>query len=66
MGNPDDNFVSWFVGLSPDDPVWDPTTFTKNRDRLQNGRRVHEVHDQASEPSSGQTTIVHRKMLVRQ
>jgi transposase len=27
----------WFVGLSPDDPVWDPTTFTKNRERLQNG-----------------------------
>ena len=27
----------WFVGLSPDDPVWDPTTFTKNRDRLQSG-----------------------------
>lgn len=24
----------WFVGLSPDDPVWVPTTFTKNRDRL--------------------------------
>ena len=27
----------WFVGLSPDNPVWDPTSFTKNRDRLQNG-----------------------------
>ena len=27
----------WFVGLSPDEPVWNPTTFTKNRDRLQNG-----------------------------
>lgn len=27
----------WFVGLSPDDLVWDPTSFTKNRDRLQNG-----------------------------
>ncbi len=27
----------WFVGLSPDDPVWDPTVFTKNRDRLQKG-----------------------------
>lgn len=27
----------WFVGLSPDDPVWDSTTFTKNRERLQNG-----------------------------
>jgi Transposase domain (DUF772) len=27
----------WFVGRSPDDRVWDPTTFTKNRDRLQQG-----------------------------
>ena len=27
----------WFVGLSPDAPVWVPTTFTKNRDRLQEG-----------------------------
>jgi transposase len=27
----------WFVGLAPDDAVWDPTTFTKNRERLQNG-----------------------------
>jgi hypothetical protein len=25
------------VGLSPDDPVWDPTSFTKNRERLQSG-----------------------------
>lgn len=24
----------WFVGLSLDDPVWDATTFSKNRDRL--------------------------------
>jgi transposase len=24
----------WFVGLNADDPVWDATTFTKNRDRL--------------------------------
>uniref|UniRef100_UPI00398BCBF5 transposase n=1 Tax=Vulcanococcus limneticus TaxID=2170428 RepID=UPI00398BCBF5 len=26
----------WFVGLNPDDPVWHPTTFSKNRDRLLN------------------------------
>ena len=26
----------WFVGLNPDDPVWHPTSFTKNRDRLLN------------------------------
>ncbi len=24
----------WFVGLSVDDPVWVPTVFSKNRDRL--------------------------------
>src|SRR5579871_3487357 len=24
----------WFVGLDMDDPVWDATVFTKNRDRL--------------------------------
>ena len=27
----------WFVGLSPDERVWDATSFTKNRDRLQQG-----------------------------
>ena len=27
----------WFVGLSPDEGVWVPTVFTKNRDRLLDG-----------------------------
>lgn len=27
----------WFVGLGMDDPVWDATVFTKNRDRLLRG-----------------------------
>src|SRR5918994_455476 len=27
----------WFVGLGIDDPVWSPTTFTKNPDRLLKG-----------------------------
>ena len=27
----------WFVGLSMDEPLWHPTTFTKNRDRLLDG-----------------------------
>ena len=26
----------WFVGLSMDEPIWNPTVFTKNRDRLLN------------------------------
>lgn len=27
----------WFVGLSANEPVWHPTVFSKNRDRLLNG-----------------------------
>ena len=27
----------WFVGLNPDDTIWAPTVFTKNRDRLEAG-----------------------------
>ncbi|HET6804443.1 MAG TPA: IS5 family transposase [Frateuria sp.] len=32
-----DLLFRWFVGLGMDDPVWDATTFTKNRDRLLDG-----------------------------
>ena len=28
----------WFVGLNLDDPLWDATVFSKNRDRLLNGQ----------------------------
>jgi transposase len=28
--------VRWFVGLEMDEPIWTPTVFTKNRDRLLN------------------------------
>ena len=27
----------WFVGLNPDDQIWDATVFTKNRDRMMAG-----------------------------
>jgi transposase len=41
----------WFAGLGIDDPVWDPTTFCKNRDRLLEGdvaqRFLEEVLDHA-------------------
>jgi hypothetical protein len=29
-----DLLFRWFVGLGEDDPAWNATTFTKNRDRL--------------------------------
>jgi transposase len=36
----------WFVGLTMDDAVWDPTTFTKNRDRLLRGEIAQLFFDQ--------------------
>lgn len=32
-----DLLFRWFVGLNADDPVWDATVFTKNRERLLRG-----------------------------
>jgi transposase len=32
----------WFVGMSLDEPVWDVTVFTKNRDRLLDGEVARE------------------------
>ena len=35
----------WFVGLGIDDPVWVPTVFTKNRDRLLQGEVAEEFFE---------------------
>jgi hypothetical protein len=32
-----DLLFRWFVGLNANDPVWVPTVFTHNRDRLLEG-----------------------------
>lgn len=34
----------WFVGLGVDDPVWDHSTFSKNRDRLLEGEIAAKFH----------------------
>jgi len=36
----------WFVGLNMDDPIWDATVFTKNRERLLEGEVAAEFFDQ--------------------
>jgi transposase len=36
----------WFVGLDMDDPIWNPTVFTKNRDRLLAGDIAQGFFDQ--------------------
>ena len=35
----------WFVGLNMDDPVWDVTVYTKNRDRLLQADVAHKFFD---------------------
>jgi transposase len=40
----------WCVGLSPDDPIWDATVFTKNRERLQEGDGEMLVRQQRLHP----------------
>lgn len=36
----------WFVGLTVDEPVWHPTTFTKNRDRLTSAEVGQELFEE--------------------
>jgi transposase len=40
-----DLLFRWFVGLGVDDPVWDHSTFSKNRDRLLAGEIVSKFLD---------------------
>jgi transposase len=41
----------WFVGLSADDPIWHPTTFSKNRDRVLNSAIMAMfLHELLSDP----------------
>jgi transposase len=38
----DDNLLfRWFVGLNMDDLIWNPSTFSKNRERLLDGDVAH-------------------------
>ena len=41
-----DLLFRWFVGLGMDDPIWDATVFTKNRDRLLEGEVAQAFFDQ--------------------
>lgn len=40
----------WFVGLEMDDPVWDVTVFTKNRERLIGGAVSQQLLDRSVAP----------------
>ena len=44
----------WFVGLSMDDPVWDSTVFTKNRERLLRGDIARAFFERVLAQAQGQ------------
>jgi transposase len=47
----------WFVGLNMDEPVWDATVFSKNRERLLKGDIAHAFLDQIVEQARGQNLL---------
>jgi transposase len=53
----------WFVGLSPDDPIWHPTTFTKNRERLLNEEVMGRLPGEVDGGTGGQTAAQRRALL---
>jgi transposase len=47
----------WFVGLSANEPVWHPTVFTKNRDRLLKGAVAEEFFSLVVNPARGRRLL---------
>jgi transposase len=47
----------WFVGLSASEPVWHPTVFTKNRDRLLEGAVAEEFFSRIVEQARGRRLL---------
>ena len=52
----------WFVGLAIDEPVWDVTVFTKNRERLLDGDIAAKFLAGGAEPAAGQGAAVGRAL----
>ena len=47
----------WFVGLNMDDPIWDATVFSKNRDRLLEGDVAQAFFQQVLEQARRQGLV---------
>ena len=52
----------WFVGLNMDDPVWHPTTFTKNRYRLLAGEVAAAFFDAIGRQAPGDRSALRRTL----
>ena len=54
----------WFVGLTPDDPVWVPTVVTKNRDRLLEGNIAEAFFAQVTALADRHALLSHEHFTV--
>jgi transposase len=54
----------WFVGLAPDDAVWVPTVFTKNRDRLLEGNIAEAFFAQVTALADRHALLSHEHFTV--
>src|SRR5438876_963400 len=54
----------WFVGLGIDDPVWVPTVFTKNRDRLLEGHIAQAFLDEVLRLADAHARLSHEHLTV--
>lgn len=54
----------WFVGLTPDDAVWVPTVFTKNRDRLLSGNIAEAFFNQVLALANAHELLSHEHFTV--
>jgi transposase len=54
----------WFVGLTPDDAVWVPTVFTKNRDRLLDGNIAEAFFNEVLALANGHALLSHEHFTV--
>jgi len=54
----------WFVGLTPDDAVWVPTVFTKNRDRLLDGNLAEAFFNQVLTVANDHRLLSHEHFTV--
>ena len=60
-----DLLFRWFVGIGIDDPVWDHSSFSKNRDRLLEGEIAAKFLDHGAVAAAGQPAVVERAFLGR-
>ena len=58
-----DLLFRWFVGLGVDDPVWDHSSFSKNRDRLLEGEIAAKFLARGAGPAEGEASAVERSLL---